>query len=53
MARIDWNRNRLAHGYFGINNEILWRVVEVETPKLYKALENIRQHRPELFKGQA
>ena len=58
MPEVPWReligmRNRLAHGYFGINNEILWRVVAVETPKLHKALQNIRHSRPELFKGQA
>lgn len=45
-------RNRLAYGYFGINNEILWRVVAVETPKLHKILKNIQLSRPELFEGQ-
>ena len=58
MPEVPWReligmRNRLAHGYFGINNEILWRVVAVETPKLHKALKNIQHSRPELFKGQA
>lgn len=48
MPEIPWReligmRNRLAHGYFGINNEILWRVVEMETPKLHKTLNNIRR----------
>jgi len=58
MPEVPWReligmRNRLAHGYFGINNEILWRVVAEETPKLRKALQNIRHSRPGLFKGQA
>ena len=58
MPEVPWReligmRNRLAHGYFGINNEILWSVVAVETPKLHKALKNIQRSRPELFVGQA
>ena len=46
-------RNRLAHGYFGINNAILWQVVTKETPKLLQSLKLIRTSRPNLFKGQA
>jgi len=46
-------RNRLAHGYFGINNAILWQVVEIEVPKLHQTLLHIAATRPELFKGQA
>ena len=58
MPEVPWReligmRNRLVHGYFGINNEILWRVVAVETPKLYRTLRNIQHSRPELFEGQA
>ena len=46
-------RNRLAHGYFGINNATLWHVVEIEVPKLLQTLQTIVVTRPELFKGQA
>jgi uncharacterized protein with HEPN domain len=46
-------RNRLAHGYFGINNVILWHVIEVEVPKLQHALQHILATRPELFVGQS
>lgn len=46
-------RNRLAHGYFGINNTILWHVVEVEVPKLRNALQRILATRPELFVEQS
>ena len=58
IPEIPWReligmRNRLAHGYFGINNEILWRVITVETPKLLVSLKHIRDTRPELFEGQA
>lgn len=58
MPEIPWReligmRNRLVHGYFGINNDILWRVISVETPKLLIALEHILKTRPSLFDGQA
>ena len=58
MPEIPWReligmRNRLAHGYFGINNAILWQVVTIETPKLLESLHRIRDTRPDLFEGQA
>ena len=58
MPEIPWReligmRNRLAHGYFGINNEILWRVITVETPKLLESLQYIKDSRPDIFKGQS
>lgn len=57
MPEIPWReligmRNRLAHGYFGINNAILWQVVSIETPKLLASLRHIRDSRPHLFDGQ-
>jgi uncharacterized protein with HEPN domain len=57
MPEVPWReligmRNRLAHGYFGINNAILWQVVSIETPKLFAALQHIRNSRPHLFDGQ-
>lgn len=58
MSEIPWReligmRNRLAHGYFGINNAILWQVVSGETPKLLESLQRIKNTRPDLFQGQA
>lgn len=58
MPEIPWReligmRNRLAHGYFGINNAILWQVIIIETPKLLDSLQRIRDTRPDLFEGQA
>lgn len=42
-------RNRLAHGYFGINNATLWHVIEVEVPKLQQTLQSFVAIHPELF----
>lgn len=58
MPEIPWReligmRNRLAHGYFGINNTILRQVVSMETPKRLESLQHIKDSRPNLFKGQA
>ncbi len=58
MPDVPWReligmRNRLAHGYFGINNAILWQVIEIEVPKLQKSLRRILSTRPELFAGQS
>ena len=58
MPDIPWReligmRNRLAHGYFGINNTILWHVIEVEVPKLHGTLQHILNTRSDLFEGQA
>lgn len=58
MPEIPWReligmRNRLVHGYFGINNMILWQVVSVETPKLLHALQHIMTSRAGLFADQA
>lgn len=58
MPEVPWReligiRNRLVHGYFGINNAILWQVVEIEVPKLHGTLRHILNTRPDLFAGQA
>ncbi len=57
MPGVPWReligiRNRLAHGYFGINNSMLWHVIEKEVPELHQTLLHIAATRPELFKGQ-
>lgn len=54
MPDVPWReligmRNHLAHGYFGINNQILWNVIRVEVPKLQQSLENFVKTRGELF----
>ena len=35
-------RNRLIHGYFGISLKIIWQVVAVDLPVLYKQIKTIR-----------
>ncbi len=42
-AGIPWNfayemRNALAHGYFSIDQKIVWRTIETDLPGLSKAL---------------
>ncbi len=34
-------RNRLIHGYFDINHDIVWDTVQKDLPPLIKALENL------------
>jgi len=36
-------RNRLAHEYFDVNEDIVWNVVEKEIPKLRAQIEAIAQ----------
>jgi uncharacterized protein with HEPN domain len=41
---IPWNdiigmRNRLSHGYFDVNLDIVWQTVKTDLPDLIKALE--------------
>lgn len=43
MPQIDWRnvsgmRNWLAHAYFGIDNQIVWNVIEAKVPELEGAL---------------
>lgn len=44
LPGIDWprivgTRNALTHGYFGINNDILWDIVENKIPELERELK--------------
>ena len=43
---IDWRgandfRNFLAHGYFGISEDVVWSVIQFHLPQLKKDLENL------------
>lgn len=46
-ARIPWRliialRNRLIHGYLGIDNDTLWSVIKTDVPALLPLLREIR-----------
>lgn len=36
-------RNRIIHGYLGIDNDIIWSIVTDEIPELLNALQNLKQ----------
>lgn len=37
-------RNRLIHGYLGIDNDTLWSIIQDDIPALLDALEKCRGH---------
>lgn len=50
-AEIPWNfayemRNALAHGYFKIDQGIVWRTIEADLPALGKALQAVLHSLP-------
>lgn len=38
-------RNRLIHGYFVIDYEIVWTIIKEELPILFENLENIKRNK--------
>lgn len=38
-------RNRLIHGYLGIDNDVLWSIVETDIPLLLKQLQSVQDAR--------
>jgi len=46
-AEIPWRmiiatRNRLIHGYLGIDNDLLWSIIRDEVPQLLSLLETLK-----------
>lgn len=39
-------RNRLIHGYLGIDNDTLWSIVTTDLPALLSELQNVRRVAP-------
>ncbi|MEN8180495.1 MAG: DUF86 domain-containing protein [Pseudomonadota bacterium] len=49
MQDIEWKkaaglRDVLAHAYFGIDNDILWDVIENKIPELLEAIEQFKNN---------
>ena len=47
MPQIQWRqiiavRNRVAHGYLGLDNDTLWSIIRVDVPALIAALEKLK-----------
>lgn len=40
-------RNRLIHGYLGIDNDTLWSIVNSDVPRLLPALKALRARAPD------
>ena len=43
---IDWRgmvaaRNRLAHGYMGVNDDIIWDIIQIDVPGLLPQLRKL------------
>ena len=36
-----WMRNRISHGYFSIDFEIIWKTIEQDLPTLEKQIQSI------------
>lgn len=36
-----WMRNRISHGYFSIDFEIIWQTIEQDLPALEEQIQNI------------
>ena len=39
-------RNRMAHGYFKVDLEIVWRTIENDLPEIEKSLKRLRDGMP-------
>ncbi len=43
-AKMKGMRNRLAHEYFGINRETLWKTANEDVPRLKAGVENLLRY---------
>ena len=53
MPQIQWRqiiatRNRIAHGYLGIDNDTLWSIIREDVPALLVQLEKVVADKPDL-----
>ena len=39
--RIIATRNRLAHGYLGMDDDVIWDIIQTDVPKLLTALQEL------------
>ena len=39
--RIIGTRNRVAHGYLGLDDDVIWDIIRTDIPKLLPALRNL------------
>ncbi len=47
LSQIQWRliiatRNKLIHGYLGIDNDTLWSIIQTDVPELLKQLQQIK-----------
>ena len=52
MPQIQWRqiiavRNRVAHGYLGLDNDTLWSIIREDVPALIVELEKLKPTEPE------
>jgi uncharacterized protein with HEPN domain len=48
MPQIPWcqviaTRNRIAHGYLGLDNDTLWSIIHDDVPALIKLLKEVQR----------
>lgn len=53
ISQIQWRqiiatRNRIAHGYLGIDNDTLWSIIREDVPALLIQLEQVVTDKPDL-----
>jgi|WetSurMetagenome_2_1015567.scaffolds.fasta_scaffold21148_3 uncharacterized protein with HEPN domain len=41
-------RNRLIHAYLGLDNDILWNVIQIDIPELLLALKQLKDYKNQI-----